>query len=147
MNETQARIAVALFAGLLFGFGLCLSGMLDPARVVGFLDIASGHWDPSLAFVLWGAVVVTGAGVFLQRTMARPILDSAFELEAVDSPVDARLIIGSAIFGSGWGLAGFCPGPAVAALSTSLPEALIFVAAMAVGMMAHDRGRVGLLRA
>jgi len=132
------RALVALAAGAIFGFGLSLSGMVDPARVIGFLDIASGHWDPSLMFVLGGAVAVTMPGVLLQRRFSRPLLDRTFHVPAVDR-IDGRLLAGSAIFGAGWGLAGFCPGPAVSALSMGLAPVFLFIAAMVVGMMLHDR--------
>jgi len=138
------RIVVALFAGALFGFGLSLSGMLDPARVLGFLNLASGHWDPSLAFVLGGAVLVAVPGVMLQRRLRRPLLDDSFHLPE-KTEIDGRLVAGSALFGAGWGLAGFCPGPAVSALSMGLVPVLLFVAAMAAGMMLHDRVIVGML--
>lgn len=132
------RALVALAAGVIFGFGLSLSGMLDPARVLGFLDIASGHWDPSLMFVLGGAVLVTMPGILLQRRLARPALDRVFHLPDT-STIDPRLLAGSALFGIGWGLAGFCPGPAVSALSLGLAPVFLFVAAMAAGMFVHDR--------
>ena len=132
------RIVVALLAGALFGFGLSLSGMLDPARVLGFLDLASGHWDPSLAFVLGGALLVAVPGVMLQRRLRRPWLDDRFHLPG-KTKVDGRLVAGSALFGAGWGLAGFCPGPAIAALSMGLAPVVLFVAAMAAGMVLHDR--------
>ncbi|MBN9074825.1 MAG: YeeE/YedE family protein [Rhizobiales bacterium] len=137
-TSAYARIAVTLLAGAIFGFGLSLSGMANPARVVGFLDLASGHWDPTLAFVLGGAVLVAMPGVKLQRRMAKPILDTQFQLPQ-RTDIDTRLLTGSAIFGAGWGLAGFCPGPAVSALSMGLPLVLLFVAAMAAGMVLHDR--------
>ncbi|MCU4178220.1 YeeE/YedE family protein [Bosea sp. BH3] len=138
------RIGVALLAGALFGFGLSLSGMLDPARVLGFLNLASGHWDPSLAFVLGGAVLIALPGVMLQKRLQRPVLDDSFHLpEKTD--IDGRLVAGSALFGIGWGLAGFCPGPAVSALSMGLAPVLLFVAAMAAGMMLHDRVIAGML--
>lgn len=136
--HAMPRALVALVAGAIFGFGLSLSGMVDPARVIGFLDIASGHWDPSLMFVLGGAVAVTMPGILLQRRLGRPALDRTFHLPAADR-IDGRLLAGSAIFGIGWGLAGFCPGPAVSALSMGLGAVFLFVAAMAVGMMLHDR--------
>jgi uncharacterized membrane protein YedE/YeeE len=132
------RIVVALFAGALFGFGLSLSGMLDPARVLGFLDLASGHWDPSLAFVLGGALLVAVPGVMLQRRLRRPWLYDSFHLPG-KTEIDGRLVAGSALFGAGWGLAGFCPGPAIAALSMGLAPVVLFVAAMAAGMVLHDR--------
>ncbi|WP_442897097.1 DUF6691 family protein [Enterovirga sp.] len=133
-----ARLAVALLAGALFGFGLSLSGMADPARVLGFLNLAGPHWDPSLAFVLGGALIVALPGLALQRRMARPVLDRDFHLPDTKA-VDGRLVAGSALFGLGWGLAGFCPGPAVSLVATGLPSVLLFVAAMAAGMILHDR--------
>lgn len=136
--QSLARLVVALLAGALFGFGLSLSGMVDPARVIGFLDVTSGHWDPSLMFVLGGALAVAVAGVMLQRRLTRPVLDEAFHVPA-RGVIDRRLLIGSAMFGVGWGLAGFCPGPAVAALSLGLLPVFVFVAAMVAGMLLHDR--------
>jgi len=132
------RLLVTLASGLIFGFGLSLSGMIDPARVLGFLDIASGKWDPSLAFVLGGAVAVALPGVMLQRRLARPLLEERFHL-AEKTRIDRRLVLGSAIFGGGWGLAGFCPGPAVAGLGMGLAPIALFVVAMAAGMFAYDR--------
>ena len=132
------RLVVALLAGAVFGFGLSLSGMINPARIIGFLDIASGKWDPSLMFVLCGAIIVAAPGVMLQRRMAKPILDARFHLPE-KTEIDARLLGGSAIFGIGWGLAGFCPGPAISALSTGLTAVALFVCAMAAGMILHDR--------
>ncbi len=111
--NASLRLLVALIAGALFGFGLSLSGMVDPARVIGFLDVASGHWDPSLAFVLGGALLVALPGVAIQRRMTRPALDAQFHLPT-NTVIDRPLVLGAAIFGAGWGLAGFCPGPAVA---------------------------------
>jgi len=136
--RTAFRLLVALAAGTIFGFGLSLSGMVDPARVIGFLDVASGHWDPSLAFVLGGALLVALPGVAIQRRLARPALDERFHLPAATA-IDPPLLLGSAIFGAGWGLAGFCPGPAVASLSIGLVSSFIFAAAMVAGMMLHDR--------
>lgn len=133
----SAQIFVALAAGLIFGFGLALSGMLNPARVQGFLDIF-GNWDPSLAFVLGGAVIVAFGGVALARRMSRPAFEPAFHLPETNR-IDGRLILGSAIFGLGWGLGGFCPGPAVASLSLGLWQTALFVAAMVTGMVVHDR--------
>ncbi|MFA6964996.1 DUF6691 family protein [Bosea sp. (in: a-proteobacteria)] len=133
-----ARITVALLSGGLFGYGLSLSGMIDPARVLGFLDIASGHWDPSLMFVLGGAVCVAFIAVAIQRRMPKPVLDTQFHIPA-RTDIDARLVGGSVLFGIGWGLAGFCPGPALSALTTGLAPVLLFVAAMIAGMLLHDR--------
>ncbi|MGL4288189.1 MAG: DUF6691 family protein [Phreatobacter sp.] len=131
------RLLAALASGTVFGFGLSLSGMLDPARVRGFLDV-TGAWDPSLAFVLGGAVLVAGIGVWLQRRLERPAFDRTFHLPA-KTAIDGRLVAGSALFGIGWGMAGLCPGPAVASLTLGLAPTMLFVVAMAVGMIVHDR--------
>jgi uncharacterized membrane protein YedE/YeeE len=131
------RVLAALVSGLIFGFGLSLSGMLDPARVRGFLDI-TGDWDPSLAFVLGGAVIVATIGYRVSRFVGRPLLDDRFFLPA-KTAIDRPLIVGSAIFGVGWGLAGFCPGPAVASLALGLAPTVLFVIAMLAGMILHDR--------
>lgn len=130
-----ARILSALALGLVFGFGLSMSGMLDPARVQGFLDIA-GTWDPSLLFVLGGAVGVSALGYLISRRLAHPMLATAFQTPA-SRPVDLQLLSGSAIFGIGWGLSGFCPGPAMAALATGHGPVLVFAAAMLAGMIGH----------
>ena len=133
-----ARITVALLSGSLFGYGLSLSGMVDPARVLGFLDIASGRWDPSLMFVLGGAVCIAFIAVTIQRRLQRPVFDTQFQIpERTD--IDARLIGGSVLFGIGWGLAGFCPGPALSALTTGLTPVLLFIVAMIAGVLLHDR--------
>ena len=122
----------ALACGLLFGFGLSLSGMLDPARVRGFLDIF-GDWDPSLAFVLGGAVIASFVGLRLSRQRRAPLLAPHYDLPA-NAKVDAPLVLGSAIFGVGWGIAGLCPGPAVASLALGLWPSFVFTLAMIVGM-------------
>jgi uncharacterized membrane protein YedE/YeeE len=137
-NPAVARVALALVTGALFGFGLSLSGMVDPARVSGFLDVASGHWDPSLMFVLGGAVMVAVPGVLLRRFLAKPILSVEFHLPA-KTRIDGPLILGSAIFGIGWGIAGFCPGPAISAFALGLTPVILFVCAMIAGMLVHDR--------
>lgn len=137
-NQAMARVMLALVAGALFGFGLSLSGMVDPARVSGFLDLASGHWAPSLMFVLGGAVSVAVPGVLLSRFIGRPVLADDFSLPA-KTRIDRPLILGSAIFGIGWGLVGFCPGPALSAFTLGLLPVILFVCAMIAGMLAHDR--------
>ncbi|ULQ46607.1 YeeE/YedE family protein [Flagellatimonas centrodinii] len=131
------RALIAVLVGMLFGFGLSLSGMTEPLRVLGFLDLA-GQWDPTLGFVMGGALMVTLPGFWLARRRGRPILDSGFQLPT-RRDLDRRLIIGTGLFGIGWGIAGFCPGPAIASLSSGLPMVLAFAAAMAVGMLVHDR--------
>ena len=121
----------ALIAGIVFGLGLAVSQMIDPAKVLGFLDIA-GRWDPSLALVMAGALTVTFIGYRLTRDHAAPILAPRFELPT-KRDLDRRLIGGAVLFGIGWGLAGYCPGPAIASLAFGLQDTLIFVAAMVLG--------------
>lgn len=132
-----SRVAAAFISGLIFGFGLSLSGMLDPARVRGFLDV-TGTWDPSLAFVLGGAVLIATIGYRLALWFGRPLLDHRLHLP-MKTRIDRPLILGSAIFGIGWGIAGLCPGPAVASLSLGLAPTILFVVAMLIGMEIHDR--------
>lgn len=127
-----ARALIALLSGAIFGAGLALSGMMDPARVRGFLDIF-GAWDPTLAFVMGGAVLVMAVAWAIQRRMAGPAIDTEFHLPGTVL-IDRRLIGGAVLFGIGWGLAGLCPGPAIASLGTALAPAAIFVAAMLAGM-------------
>jgi uncharacterized membrane protein YedE/YeeE len=129
------RTFSALAAGLLFGVGLAMSGMLNPVRVLGFLDVA-GAWDPTLAFVLGGAVAVSAAGYQVARRRQHPAFAARFDIPA-GRHIDAPLLAGAAIFGVGWGLAGFCPGPALASLSLGLPKSVGFVAAMLLGMALH----------
>ncbi len=142
MNHSILRVSAALASGLIFGLGLSLSGMLNPARVQAFLDVF-GNWDPSLAFVLGGAVAVAFVGVRAAQPMGHPVLDDMFHLPT-NQTIDAPLIIGSVLFGLGWGIGGFCPGPAMASLSvaaftSSAPQVILFVLAMLVGMTLHDR--------
>ena len=125
---------IALLSGLLFGFGLAISGMIDPARVQGFLDLA-GQWDPTLAFVMGGGLLVNIPAYWLTRKRAQPVFESRFYLPT-RKDIDAPLLIGAASFGIGWGLGGFCPGPALASLSSGAPQVLLFCAAMLIGMAA-----------
>ncbi len=129
------RTLVALLAGTLFGLGLAISGMMNPAKVVGFLDVA-GDWDPTLAFVMGGALLVTIPAFRLILGRQRPVLAYDFALPK-GTALDARLLGGAALFGVGWGLSGFCPGPAVTALVTGLTPVFAFVAAMLAGMVLH----------
>jgi uncharacterized protein len=122
----------ALGVGILFGAGLALSDMINPARVLAFLDIA-GAWDPTLAFVMAGALIPTAVAFALRPRLSRPLFDSEFFVPENRS-TDRRLLLGSALFGVGWGLVGFCPGPAIAALSSDLWQPWLFVAAMLAGM-------------
>ena len=128
----NARILLSLVAGTMFGAGLAISGMTDPARVRGFLDLF-GNWDPTLAFVMGGALVVMAIAWRIRRPMAHPLLANDFALpERTD--LEPKLFGGAALFGIGWGIAGLCPGPGIAALVIEPLSAAIFVAAMIAGM-------------
>jgi len=122
----------AFVAGLVFGVGLIVSGMVNPAKILGFLDIA-GKWDPSLALVMAGAVAVGSVAFFIADKRPESLLHTPMQLPASQG-LDVRLVGGSLAFGVGWGLAGFCPGPALVALGMGLPKAVIFVASMLAGM-------------
>ena len=128
------RNLAALGAGSLFGLGLAVSQMVNPKKVQGFLDVA-GNWDASLALVMGGALAVTLVAFRLVLKRPRPLFDDSFQLPAAKS-LDRRLLAGAAIFGVGWGLAGYCPGPALAALSRGGVEAFVFVLAMLIGSLA-----------
>ena len=125
---------VNLTLGLLFGIGLVVSGMSDPAKVLNFLDVF-GTWDPSLAFVMGGAVLVAFWGYRLVLARGRPIAGDNFQL-ATRTDIDGRVLVGPAIFGIGWGLGGFCPGPAFTALGLGADGTLAFIPAMMLGMWA-----------
>jgi len=118
--------------GLLFGLGLILSGMTDPGKVIGFLDLA-GPWDPSLALVMGGAILVGVFAFALAQRRTRTFLGGALHLPGAGD-LNRRLVLGSLVFGAGWGLAGFCPGPALVALGMGVPQAYVFVLAMLAGM-------------
>jgi len=122
----------ALVSGLVFGLGLTISQMINPAKVIGFLDLA-GAWDPSLAFVIGGAVPVAAIGFAIAARRRAPLLSPAFKAPT-QTALDMRLILGAVLFGIGWGLVGYCPGPALAALGLANPATVLFVAAMLVGM-------------
>jgi hypothetical protein len=127
------EIAAGLITGLLFGLGLCLSGMTNPAVVQGFLDIA-GDWNPALVFVMAAGVTVTFLGYRLLVPKSRPLWAANFSLPTATA-IDAPLLLGAAIFGVGWGLAGYCPGPAVVSLASHRPGVIIFVISMLAGMI------------
>jgi len=127
------RLVVAVVCGVLFGAGLVVSDMINPARVLAFLDVA-GNWDPSLALVMIGALIPSAAAYLLRRHLAAPVLEASFDVPE-NRRIDRPLIGGAVLFGLGWGLVGLCPGPALAALATGLWPVLIFVLAMAAGMM------------
>ncbi len=126
-------LLAALAAGLLFGIGLALAGMTDPSVVLGFLDLA-GRWNPALLFVMGGAVTVTFIGYRLAFARGAPLFAPRFMLPAL-AHIDAPLVVGAALFGLGWGLAGYCPGPVLASLVSLNTGVLLFVVAMAVGML------------
>ena len=138
----NARLS-ALGAGLLFGIGLWLSGMANPRKVLDFLDV-SGNWDPSLLLVMGGAVAVTLAAFRPVAKWPRPLLAPQFVLPALKE-IDAPLVIGAAVFGLGWGIGGYCPGPALTALANPSVEPFVFVAAMVAGglleSVTHRQGR------
>jgi hypothetical protein len=135
--------AAAFLTGLIFAAGLIVSGMVDPARVLGFLDL-SGPWDPTLGFVFAGALAVAAPGMQLVLRRGKPLFGGALGLPD-STAIDRPLVAGAAIFGIGWGLAGFCPGPAVTALGAGKWPVFLFVAAMVAGMVAHSLA--GKLRA
>ena len=130
------QVLMALLSGLVFGVGLIISGMTDPSKVIGFLDLA-GKWDPSLAFVMGGAILV---GIFAYRfamTRSQAILGGSMQLPT-NRRIDRRLVLGALAFGAGWGLAGYCPGPVLASLATGGSKPLIFTIAMLAGMVIFE---------
>ncbi len=122
----------SFLVGLIFGIGLILAGMTNPAKVIGFLDI-TGTWDPSLAFVMGGAILVAIVAFRFAKKRTANFLGGAMRMPTSDM-IDKRLVIGSLLFGAGWGMAGFCPGPALTSVGTGNPKAVIFVIAMIAGM-------------
>lgn len=134
------RLLTALVSGVIFGAGLALAGMLDPSKVQGFLDLF-GHWDPSLAFVMAGGILVNAAGHRLVMRREKPLFADGFQLPT-NHGIDRRLLIGSAIFGIGWGLAGLCPGPVVASLllnpSVIVPFFILLMAGLWLGRKLSD---------
>ena len=127
------RILSALAIGLIFGLGIALSGMINPAKVLNFFDLA-GTWDPSLAFVMGGALAVAIPGYRFVLRRPAPVMDLSFQLPET-SRVDRRLVLGSATFGVGWGIAGFCPGGALPALGTGRLDVVVFIASLILGLL------------
>ncbi len=139
------RLLSSFAVGLIFGLGIALSGMINPAKVLNFFDVA-GAWDPSLAFVMGGALVTTFLGYRIVLRRSAPLIEPRFQIPT-SRDIDARLVGGSALFGIGWGIAGFCPGAAVPALGTGRWEVALFVAALLAGLWigrALRDGRVGV---
>jgi uncharacterized membrane protein YedE/YeeE len=130
------NIVSALITGLVFGIGLIVSGMTNPAKVQGFLDLA-GQWDPSLAFVMGGAILVGLIAFRFAGKRERSLLGEAMRLPTATA-IDRRLVLGGLAFGAGWGIGGFCPGPALASLASGGPKALIFTGAMLAGMLVFE---------
>jgi len=129
------KLILALFTGLIFGIGIAISGIMNPAKVFNFFDVA-GKWDPSLAFVMGGAVVITFIGFRLVWRRNTPLFGGKFQIPTSNT-IDGRLIGGSAIFGIGWGIAGFCPGAAIPALGTGRWEVALFLVAVTAGFYAR----------
>ena len=130
------NVVFGFVSGLIFGLGLILAGMTQPLKVKGFLDI-TGAWDPSLGLVMGGAIAVGAVAFALARRRNRSWSGAPMDIPT-DQTIDKRLIIGGALFGAGWGVAGFCPGPALVALGSGSSSAAIFVVAMLAGMVVHD---------
>lgn len=136
------RIILGFISGLVFGVGLVISGMSDPAKVLNFLDVA-GHWDPSLAFVMGGASVTTFIGYRLVWKRPAPLVMEDFDIPK-STAIDRPLLVGAALFGIGWGIGGFCPGPAWTALPLMAPGTLVFVPAMLAGILLGARLKVSI---
>lgn len=130
-----ARLIVSILCGILFGIGLVVSDMVNPERVLAFLDV-TGAWDPSLAFVMGAALVPSALAYRFRRHQSRPMFDDRFHIPT-SSSVDARLVVGAAMFGTGWGLVGLCPGPALAGIATGRWEVVLFATAMLAGMLGY----------
>lgn len=132
---SAGKFLPGLLVGILFGGGLALSDMINPARVLAFLDLA-GAWDPSLAYVMGGALLPSALGYLVVRRMRQPLMAETFCIPQIRS-IDRMLLVGAALFGAGWGLVGFCPGPAIAGLAFGMWQPWLFVGAMLAGMILH----------
>jgi uncharacterized membrane protein YedE/YeeE len=136
MTRTPASRLSEFIVGLLFGWGLLISGMTDPGKVLGFLDLA-GSWDPSLALVMGGAIAVGFFAFGTAKKRTRSFLGGALHLPT-SRDIDKRLLLGALLFGAGWGLAGFCPGPGIVSMAAGEPKAAVFVVAMLAGMLVFE---------
>jgi len=136
MTRSTAHRLSEFFVGLLFGWGLLISGMTDPGKVIGFLDLA-GSWDPSLALVMGGAIAVGFFAFGMAKKRTRNFLGGALHLPT-SRDLDKRLLLGALLFGGGWGLAGFCPGPGIVSMAAGQPKAVVFVVAMLAGMLVFE---------
>jgi hypothetical protein len=131
------RVFSALIVGILFGLGLTISGMINPSKIIAFLDIL-GDWDPSLLVVMASALAVSFVGYRIVLARPKPLFDASFQLPT-KTAIDQPLLAGAALFGVGWGLAGLCPGPAITAIGLGAGPIVVFLAALVVGMILHDR--------
>jgi uncharacterized membrane protein YedE/YeeE len=136
MTRTTASRLSEFIVGLLFGWGLLISGMTDPGKVIGFLDLA-GSWDPSLALVMGGAIAVGFFAFGMAKKRTRNFFGGALHLPT-SRDIDKRLLLGALLFGAGWGLAGFCPGPGIVSMAAGQPKAMVFVVAMLAGMLVFE---------
>jgi uncharacterized membrane protein YedE/YeeE len=136
MNRTTASRLSEFIVGLLFGWGLLISGMTDPGKVIGFLDL-TGSWDPSLALVMGGAIAVGFFAFGMAKKRTRNFFGGALHLPT-SRDIDKRLLLGALLFGAGWGLAGFCPGPGIVSMAAGQPKAMVFVVAMLAGMLVFE---------
>ncbi|MEN9768684.1 MAG: hypothetical protein RLZZ180_314 [Pseudomonadota bacterium] len=136
MTRTTASRLSEFIVGLLFGWGLLISGMTDPGKVIGFLDLA-GSWDPSLALVMGGAIAVGFFAFGMAKKRTRNFFGGALHLPT-SRDIDKRLLLGALLFGAGWGLAGFCPGPGIVSMAAGQPKAVLFVVAMLAGMLVFE---------
>ena len=137
MRPPLSPLLTALLAGVLFGFGLAIARMTDPQKIKDFLDVAAipaGGWDPSLAFVMAGGLAVTVPAFQIARRWRQPVAAAEFQTPRAQG-LDVRLLLGALLFGIGWGLVGYCPGPALAALAFAVPGTIVFVLAMVAGML------------
>jgi uncharacterized membrane protein YedE/YeeE len=128
---------LAFPAGILFALGLALSGMVQPSKVFGFLDV-TGRWDPSLAFVMIGAIGVHFVAHRVARRWQKPLLAASFDLPTLPEKIDGRLVVGSALFGLGWGLSGYCPGPALVSVACGALPAIVTAVSMLAGVALHE---------
>ena len=127
----MSKNLLSLICGIIFGIGLVISGMTNPAKVIGFLNI-TGNWDPSLVFVMFGAIAITSPSIYLLNNRNKPLFSSSFQVPARKT-IDQKLVIGSSLFGIGWGMVGLCPGPAISSIALLNVSSGIFVISMFIG--------------
>ena len=128
----MSKNLLSLICGIIFGIGLVISGMTNPAKVIGFLNI-TGSWDPSLVFVMFGAIAITSPSIYLLNNRNKPLFSSSFQVPARKT-IDQKLVIGSSLFGIGWGMVGLCPGPAISSIAFFQPLSILFILSMISGI-------------